>query len=126
MSVGDDARGVMKTVFILYENNGAGHQRAAKLLESTLSRRDGYRIVSAAGSELFQDPTVDVINRLWLYLVRKNWIWLADWMLNFQLRAWILPLLEAMQIAGYHQKLDEIAPDAIVCTADGFGKLLGL
>lgn len=116
----------MKTILILYENNGAGHRRAAKIIESMLADRADCRVTAVAGSELFNDPGVELINRFWIYLVRKNWITLADWLLNFYLRAWILPMLEAAQLAGYHDKLDELAPDVIVCTADGFGKVLGL
>lgn len=116
----------MKTILILYEKNGAGHRRAAKIIESMLADRADCRVISVAGSELFNDPGVEIINWLWIYLVRKNWLTLADWLMNFHLRAWILPILEASQLAGYHDKLDELMPDAVICTADGFGKLLGL
>lgn len=116
----------MKTILILYENNGAGHRRSAKILESMLAGRQDCRAIAIAGSELFSDPGVELINRMWIFLVRKDMLTIADWLMNFHLRAWILPLIEIVQLASYHAKLDELSPDAIVCTADGYGKTLGL
>ena len=116
----------MKTLLILYENGGAGHKRTAQLVESMLAGEDGWGSVVVAGSELFNDSSILLINWLWNVLVRKNWIALADWLLNFQLRAWILPLMEATGLAACHARLDEVKPDAIICTADGYAKALGL
>jgi len=116
----------MKTVLILYENGGAGHKRTAELLASMLAAENSWRTVVVAGSELFDEKSVLLINWLWAFLVRKNWITLADWLLNFQLRAWILPLMEATGLAACFARLDDVKPDAIICTTDGYAKALGL
>jgi hypothetical protein len=91
-----------------------------------LAGEDGWRSVVVAGSELFNDRGIRLINWLWNFLVRKNWITLADWLLNFQLRAWILPLMEAAGLANCHATLDQVRSDAVICTADGYAKALGL
>jgi UDP-N-acetylglucosamine:LPS N-acetylglucosamine transferase len=116
----------MKTILILYENTGAGHKRAAAIIEAMLASCEWCRIVTSAGSKFFDAPVIDVINHLWIHLIRRNWINLADSLINFFLRGWIAPVLDVIEVDKCHQKLDELAPDAIVCTADGFGKMLGL
>ena len=116
----------MKTILILYENTGAGHKRAAAIIESMLASCEGCRIVTSAGSEFFDAPVIKVINRLWIHLIRRNWIALADSLINFFLRGWIAPLLDVIEVEKCHRKLDELAPDTIVCTADGLGKILDL
>ena len=115
----------MKKILILYENTGSGHKRAAKILESILGESPEYQVVSYAGSELFDDEGVEIINQVWAYLLRQNWIRLADYVINFFFRRWVLPLIEVSQVRRYFNKLDEISPDIMICTADCIGRGLG-
>ena len=115
----------MKTALIIFEKVGAGHQRVATLIASMLAEQEDLRIVTIAGSELFEDPSVEWINRVWNGLIRMNRIGLADAIINFLVRAWIVPIMELMSTRSYHAKLDEVAPSLIICTADGFSKILG-
>ena len=94
----------MKTILILYENTGAGHKRAAAIIESMLASCEGCRIVTSAGSEFFDAPVIKVINRLWIHLIRRNWIALADSLINFFLRGWIAPLLDVIEVEKCHRK----------------------
>ena len=110
----------MKTALIIFEKVGAGHQRVATLIASMLAEQEDLRIVTIAGSELFEDPSVEWINRVWNGLIRMNRIGLADAIINFLVRAWIVPIMELMSTRSYHAKLDEVAPSLIICTADGF------
>ncbi len=112
-------------ILILYENSGAGHQRVTRILETILGEVENYHVVSYAASELFDDPTIKMINKLWSYLLRQNWITLADTLINFFLRIWVIPIVEVMQTGQYLDKLAKISPDIIICTGDGVSKVLG-
>ncbi len=90
-----------------------------------LGEVEGYDIVSYPASELFDDATIKLVDRLWTYFLRHNWLKLTDWLVNFFLRIWVAPIAEALETGGYHDILEEISPDIIICTYDAFGQILG-
>ena len=115
----------MKTILILYANVGAGHKRVAKILESMLGEIEGYRITSHSVSELFEDSTIKMVSRFWAYLLQHNQLKLADEFINFFLRLWVAPIVDALETGNYHGILAKLSPDVIICTCDAFGKVLG-
>ena len=114
-----------KKVLIVYENMGMGHLRMAKIVEHSLGSQPGLVIVNEAGSELFGINDVKIIDRLWNFCIRKNWIRFTDIFINFLLRLLFMPLDEVMEIESIHQKLDMIKPDIIISTADVWNHVLG-
>lgn len=114
-----------KKVLIIFENMGMGHRRMANILEDALKDREGIEIVKHAGSELLGNSDVEIIVKLWNFLIRKNRIRTVDVLINFALRMFILPFIEVSDTVPFLKKLDEINPDIIVCTADGFNKVIG-
>ncbi|MEM7131456.1 MAG: glycosyltransferase [Chloroflexota bacterium] len=114
-----------KKILIVYENAGAGHKRVAEILQTILCELDNVQIVSQAASDLFDDDTSTLVNRLWNYFLRKNWIRIADALINFFLRLWVVPVVEVLETTGYLNKLEQIRPDMLICTYDAFGKVLG-
>lgn len=113
-----------KKVLIVYEKMGMGHLRMAGILEDILKGED-VTILKRAGSEMIGNTSINVIVKLWNFLIRKNLIKTADALLNFFLRIFILPFIEVSSTSAYHEKLREINPDIIICTADGFNKAIG-
>lgn len=111
-------------ILILYENTGSGHKRVADILGAILGEVEDVQIVSHPISQLFNDRTIQVVNRLWTFCLRRNWIRLADGIVNFFIRIWIVPWVDAFETGTYHDILDGIAPDILICTCDGFGKCL--
>ncbi len=114
-----------KKILILYENTGSGHKRVANILETILREVEDVQVISHAASELFNDSTIQLVNRLWTMFLRRNWIRLTDGLINFFLRIWVAPIVEALETDTYLDKLEEIAPDILICTCDAFGKILG-
>ncbi|MEZ4708768.1 MAG: glycosyltransferase [Caldilineaceae bacterium] len=112
-------------ILIVYENTGSGHKRVADILATILSEVEDVQIVSYAASELFNDGTIQLVNRLCTTFLRRNWIRLTDGFINFFLRIWVMPVVEALETGHYHDILEGIAPDKIICTCDAFGKVLG-
>ncbi|MEM7132760.1 MAG: glycosyltransferase [Chloroflexota bacterium] len=112
-------------ILILYENVGSGHKRVADILETILSEVEDVQVVSYAASELFNDSTIQLVNRLWTMFLRRNWIRLTDGFINFFLRIWVAPIVEALETGNYLDKLEGIDPDILICTYDAFGKVLG-
>ena len=115
----------MKKILILYENVGSGHKRVTTILETIFSEVEGYEVVSYTVSELFNDRTTHLVEKLWSYWLRRNWMRLTDNFINFFLRGWVAPVVEALQSSGYLDKVAEVSPDMIICTYDSLGKLLG-
>lgn len=113
-----------KKILIVYEKMGMGHLRMAGILEDILQGED-VEIVKCAGSEMIQDNSINIVVRFWNFCIRKNWIKTVDLLLNFITRIFILPFIEVSSTEPYHEKLDEINPDIIICTADGFNKAIG-
>ncbi len=66
-----------------------------------------------------------LVQLLLTYMLQRNWVTFADKLVNFFLRIWVAPPVEVMQTKPYHDILEEINPDLIICTYDVFGKLLG-
>lgn len=114
-----------RKVLIVYENMGMGHLRMAKIVERSLQSEPGLVIVNQAGSELFGLNDVKIIDRLWNFCIRKNWIRFTDIFINFILRLLFTPLDEVAEIQSIHQKLAIINPDIIICTADLWNHVLG-
>ncbi|SKA83932.1 Glycosyltransferase family 28 C-terminal domain-containing protein [Clostridium sp. USBA 49] len=113
-----------KKVLIVYEKMGMGHRRMADILEDIL-KEENASIIKCAGSEMIGDTSINIIVKLWNFLIRKNLTKTADMLLNFILRIFILPFIEVSSTSAYHEKLQEINPDIIICTADGFNKAIG-
>lgn len=113
-----------KKILIVYEKMGMGHFRMASILEDILKGED-VEIIKLAGSEMIGDTSINSVVKCWNYCIKKNWIKIVDLLLNFILRIFILPFIEVSSTAPYHSKLEEINPDIIICTADGFNKAIG-
>ncbi|MCM8711144.1 hypothetical protein M2651_08895 [Clostridium sp. SYSU_GA19001] len=113
-----------KKILIVYEKMGMGHLRMASILEDMLKEED-VEIVKYAGSEMIGDSSINIIVKMWNFCIKKNLIKTVDVLLNFILRIFILPFIEVSSTGLYHEKLEEINPDIIVCTADGFNKAIG-
>lgn len=114
-----------KKVLIVYEKMGMGHLRMANIVAHTLSSETGLKIIKEAGSDLFKINDVRLIGLFWNYCIRKNWIRVADVVINFMLRLTFMPFAEVSQVTSIHQKLAEIRPDLIISTADVWNNVLG-
>lgn len=114
-----------KKILIIYENMGMGHLRMAKILEHSLGSEPGLVIVNEAGSELFGINDVKIIDRLWNFCIRKNWIRFTNIFINFILRLLFMPLDEVIETESIHKKLDIVKPDIIISTADVWNHVLG-
>jgi len=113
-----------KKVLIVYEKMGMGHFRMASILEDMLKGED-VDIIKCAGSEMINDSSINIVVKLWNYCIKKNFIRTVDFLLNFFLRIFILPFMEITSTGPYYKKLEEINPDIIICTADGFNRAIG-
>lgn len=113
-----------KKVLIVYEKMGMGHLRMAQILEDML-KDEKVEIIIQAGSEMINDATINTVVSFWNYCIKKNLIKTVDVVLNFFARIFILPFEEVSNTAPFHIKLEEINPDIIISTADGFNKRLG-
>jgi UDP-N-acetylglucosamine:LPS N-acetylglucosamine transferase len=116
---------VEKKVLIVYEKMGMGHLRMANIVAHTLSSETELKIIKEAGSDLFKINDVRLIGQFWNYCIRKNWIRVADVVINFMLRLTFMPFAEVSQVASIHQRLSEIKPDLIISTADVWNNVLG-
>lgn len=114
-----------RRILIVHENAGAGHRRAARIIADALRPAPGVEIVAEAGSVLFDNGGAALIGRLWNALIRRGWFGLADRLINFGFRNWLLPVFEVLDTPKVLRHLDRLAPDIIVCTADGYAKVLG-
>lgn len=112
-------------VLIVYERTGMGHEVMANIIAAHLSHHPHIKIIQKAGSDLIKDPLVDLIVNAWNFLIRHDLIFLADVLVNYLLRLILLLLATITTTSQLHNKLDEISPDIIICTADGFAKSLG-
>jgi UDP-N-acetylglucosamine:LPS N-acetylglucosamine transferase len=113
-----------KKVLIVYEKMGMGHFRMASILEDMLKGED-VEIIKCAGSEMINDNSLNIVIKLWNYCIKKNLIRTVDLLLNFMVRIFVLPFMEVTSIEPYYKKLEEINPDIIICTADGFNRAIG-
>lgn len=114
-----------KKILIIYEKMGMGHQRMANILTDMLGGGEEVEIISRAGSDIQGSSDVYTIVNMWNYLIKKNLIRTCDVLLNFIIRIVGLPILEVTETPSLMDKLDEIKPDIIISTADGFNKSLG-
>jgi UDP-N-acetylglucosamine:LPS N-acetylglucosamine transferase len=114
-----------KKILIVYEKFGMGHLRMAKILEDILQGEDA-EIMVMAGSEMIGSTSINTVVRLWNFFIKKNSIRTVDILLNFIARIFLLPFMEVSDTAPYYKKLEEINPDIIVSTADGFNKAIGI
>lgn len=114
-----------KKVLIIYEKMGMGHLRMANILEDILKTEGEVEVIKYAGSEILGSSDMDIIVNLWNFLIKKNLIRTADILLNFIIRITGAPILEAINTPTFMQRIDEINPDIIICTADGYNKVLG-
>jgi hypothetical protein len=116
---------VSKKILIIYEKMGMGHLRMANILEDILNGSGDVRIFKLAGSELSGSSDVQGIVYLWNLFIRKNWIKAADILVNFIIRIVGVPIIEVMNTKPFLDKLEQIDPDIIISTADGFNRVLG-
>lgn len=114
-----------KKVLVVYEKMGMGHLRMAKILEDIL-QGENAEIITMAGSEMIGSTSVNTIVKLWNFCIKKNLIKTVDLLLNFIARIFILPFVEVSDTTPFYKKLEEINPDIIISTADGFNKALGV
>ncbi|QCX33706.1 hypothetical protein FDN13_08330 [Caloramator sp. E03] len=113
-----------KKILIVYERMGMGHLRMANILEDMLKTEE-VEIIKYSGSDIAGSSDVDFIIHLWNFLIRKNLIKTADVLLNFIIRILGVPILEVLNTKDFMNKLEDINPDIIICTADGYNKVLG-
>jgi UDP-N-acetylglucosamine:LPS N-acetylglucosamine transferase len=114
-----------KKVLVVYEKFGMGHLRTARIIEDMLQGEDA-EIMVIAGSEMIESADINTVVRLWNFLIRRNLIKTVDILLNFIARIFLLPFMEVSDTAPYYKKLEEINPDIILSTADGFNKAIGI
>ncbi|NIA16140.1 MAG: hypothetical protein GWP08_18925, partial [Nitrospiraceae bacterium] len=100
----------------------AGRRRLRYYLNPGLP---GLHVVCVAGGDVSGSPTSQAAVNCWNYLIRKNWIGTADWLLNYLGRLLLLPVGEALEAGKFLARLEELAPDLIVSTADVYNKALG-
>lgn len=113
-----------KKILIVYERMGMGHLRMANILEDML-RGEEVEIIKYSGSDIAGSSDVDFIVYLWNFLIRKNLIKIADILMNFIIRILGVPILEVLNTKDFMNRLEDINPDIIICTADGYNKVLG-
>ena len=113
-----------KRVLIVYEDAGSGHRRAARIVEDALAQ-PGVQIQSISGQRLFGDSTARLVAWMWDFLIRREWYSLADSLINFGMRKFVIPIVEAALTPRYFRILEAQHPDVIVCTADVYNRLLG-
>ncbi|MBL4936700.1 hypothetical protein JK636_13130 [Clostridium sp. YIM B02515] len=113
-----------KKVLVIYEKMGMGHLRMARILEDVL-KDDDVEVVKYAGSDMIGDSSINGVVKLWNFCIRKDYIRTVDLLLNFIVRIFVLPFIEVSNTTPFYKKLEEINPDIIICTADGFNKAVG-
>ncbi|MFL0268443.1 glycosyltransferase [Candidatus Clostridium radicumherbarum] len=113
-----------KKVLIVYEKMGMGHFRMASILEDMLKGED-VEIIIRCGSEMINDNSLNFVVKFWNYCIKNNFIRTVDFLLNFFVRIFILPFMEITSTEPYYKKLEEINPDIVICTADGFNRAIG-
>lgn len=113
-----------RKIVILYEKMGMGHLRMAGILEDMLKGED-IVIEKYAASEIVGSSDIDFIVSTWNYCIKKNWIRFVDILLNFLTRLFVLPVLDVAEGITLQKNLEEINPDIIICTADGYNKAIG-
>jgi len=114
---------MQRRILIVYDTFGLGHLRAARILEEILADND-TEIVMGAGSEMREEADVKFFADMWNYLLRKNMMKLADFMVNLLAHLIFIPLGEVMNARNFQKRLEEIDPDILICTADSFGRQL--
>lgn len=112
-------------ILILHQSMGSGHKRVAHIVEAMLEETVGADIINMPANELLGSGTVKGFERWWNGAMRRDWVRFADLIGAFLFRATIVPILDALSVSATHNRLDAIAPDLIVSTADGFNKVLG-
>lgn len=110
-------------IVIIYENMGMGHLRMARIIGDALVA-GGHQARLIPGSELVDDKSVYLINRIWNQFIKNNWIKSVDLLLNFLGRVTILPTYETIYYRRFSRRLDELKPDIVISTADVYNKAL--
>ncbi|MEN6351314.1 MAG: glycosyltransferase [Syntrophomonas sp.] len=113
-----------RRVLIVYEKFGLGHLRMANILKDILLDED-VEVIIAAGTELRGAEDVKFFVSMWNYFLRKNWIRIADFAVNFLAHLIFIPLGEVVSTSKFLNELDHIKPDIIISTADSFNRQLG-
>lgn len=103
-------------ILLVYENTGAGHKKAAEMLSEYLSN-SGALIRLITVSDLLEEKQ-NIFVGSWNFLVKRNWLWLADAWANFFSRIVLLPFFYALYPKRLARSLDQITPDIIITTAD--------
>ncbi|MBC1235883.1 hypothetical protein [Nostoc sp. 2RC] len=116
-------------ILIVYERSGMGHEVMANILANEILQNSQFEILRYTITELLQDPLSELLTKTWVrawnFLINRNWINVADVLINYLMRFILLPIGEVSSVAAMHQTLDEIAPDIVICTADTAAKSLG-
>lgn len=103
-------------ILLVYENTGAGHRKAAEMLSEYLSNSEA-QINLATVSELLREKR-NIFVGSWNFLVKRDWLWLADIWANFFSRIILLPFFYILYPKRLAKALDQINPDIIITTAD--------
>jgi len=112
-------------VLLLYDNQGHGHRKRAEIVQSIIGGGAGVEILAVSGSELLGASSVSGIVSLWNVLMKTDFHRTADILVNFLIRLFPLPIIEILSTAKFFERLERLAPDAIISTADGFNKAAG-
>lgn len=103
-------------IVIIYENTGGGHKKLANILAEYLQETN-IHITLVTTSELVKEKG-NVFVAGWNYFIKKNWLFVADVLLNFISRIFLLPFYYSIYANTLFRSLDELKPDKIISTAD--------
>ena len=112
----------MVNILVVYELTGTGHLRMANIIEDALQDIENVNITKIEGCDLLNSDDRKKIADLWNNLMKKNWINLTDFLINFFIREMIVPCIEMTEIVTFMQNLRELNPDIIITTYDAYTK----
>lgn len=107
---------------IIYEDMGNGHRKAADILSKYLASTE-INITMITTSELLEEDG-NVFTRHWNWLIKHNYIFLADIWLNLFSRIILLPFFYCVYAKKTFKALDKLAPDVVISTGD-VNRLIG-
>jgi hypothetical protein len=110
-------------VLIVYEVVGQGHEKVAGILEDLLSE-NGYSVVKTAMSDLIAAKSFRGFAKIWNFLVRHNLIFLANALMLFSTRLFIIPFFEVWSTERICRKIGEVRPDILISTIHCYNKAM--
>lgn len=111
-----------KHIVIVYENTGGGHKKLAAILASYLDCKNIVITLTTMSDLAYGKDSMFVHH--WNWLIKKNYLRLADWWLNFFSRIILLPFYYSLYANIFSKNLARLKPDLVISTAD-VNRLLG-